>query len=341
MRKYAIALVIILAVLASACGAKKKPAKNMEEIQKEQGIPVRVKPIELGTFNQVLSYNATLAGLEESTAQAMVSDIVLRINAKVGDRVSKGQIVMSFPTNTPAAQYEQARTGFNAQKQVYERMQRLFADGAISRQDMDNAETGYNVAKANLDASEQMINVRAPISGIITAIMVNPAEKVFPGTNLFTVSSTGGYKAVLQVPDTEVSRIRKGIAATATVNGVAIQGKVSSVAMAVDPNTKAVRVEATFPGMNREISYGSMARIDLTVMSKAGVIVVERQHIVMENDKSYVWLNANGHAARREIETGENDKLSYEVTSGLAIDDQLIVEGINQLTENALIRVVQ
>lgn len=341
MKKYAIVVIIIIAVLASGCGAKKKPAKNMEQIQKEQGIPVRVKPIELGTFNQKLSYNATLAGLEESTAQAMVSDIVLRINAKVGDRVSKGQVIMNFPSNTPAAQYEQAKAGYNAQKQVYERMQRLFTQGAISRQDMDNVETGYNVAKANMDASEQMINVRAPISGIITAIMVNPAEKVFPGANLFTVSSTGGYKAILQIPDTEVVKVRKGTTASALVNGITIQGKISSVALAVDPNTKAVRVEATFPGMNKDISYGSMARVDLTIMSKPGVVVVERQNIIMENNKSYVWLNQNNHAVRKEIETGENDKLTYEVTSGLAIDDQLIVEGINQLSENVLVRVVQ
>jgi RND family efflux transporter MFP subunit len=327
-------------MVSFGCGAKKKPAKNMEQIQKEQGIPVRVKAVELSTFNQVLSYNATLSGIEESTAQAMVSDIVVKINARVGDRVSKGQVIMNFPSNTPAAQYEQARTGFNAQKQVYERMQRLFTQGAISRQDMDNAETGYNVAKANLDASEQMINVRAPISGIITAIMVNPAEKVFPGTNLFTVSSTGGYKAVLNVPDTEVAKIKKGASATALVNGTSIQGKVSSISMAVDPNTKAIRVEATFSGMNREISYGSMARVDITVMSKPGVIVVERQHIAIENDKSYVWLNENNRAVRREIQTGENDKLNFEVISGLAIDDQLIVEGISQLAESALIRVV-
>ncbi|MDD3236369.1 MAG: efflux RND transporter periplasmic adaptor subunit, partial [Candidatus Cloacimonetes bacterium] len=187
--------VIVLSTLLFACGKKQDNAKNMEQIQNEEGIPVRQTTVETTTFHQELIYNASLNGSEESTATAMVSDIITKINAKVGDKVSKGQIIISFPANTPAAQFEQASSAFNSINTVYERMKRLNDQGAISRQDLDNVQTQYNVSKANLESSEQMINVRAPISGIITAMMVNPSEKVYPGKELFTVVSTGGYKA--------------------------------------------------------------------------------------------------------------------------------------------------
>jgi len=214
MKKTYIILICVV-LLLSACGKKGEVGKNMEQIQREQGIPVRVRTVEAGTFTQELNYSATLGGREESTAQAMVSDIVTSIKAKVGDRVTAGQIIVTFPQNTPAAQYVQASAAFNAQKQAYERMQRLFSQGAIARQDLDNLETGYNVAKANLEAAEKMINVRAPISGVITKIMVNPAERTYPGQDLFTVSSTNGFKATLMIPDTDVSKLRVGTPATA------------------------------------------------------------------------------------------------------------------------------
>ncbi len=328
-------------ILLTACGKKKEAAKNMQQIQAEDGIPVRQKIVEATTFHQELKYNANLNGLEESTAQAMVSDIITRINAKVGDRVNKGDVIISFPANTPAAQWEQATTAFNSIKTVYERMQRLFAQGAISQQDLDNVETQYKVSKANLEASEQMINVRAPISGVITAMLVNPSEKVFPGKELFTVASTGGYKAVIMVPGAEVNKIKKGAKATATWLDTTIQGRVSSIAMAMDMNSKAFRVEVSFPGKNPKINYGITADLSIEILSKPNVFVVDREHIVYENGDAFVWLNENGKAVKRPIETGLDNSLSFEITKGLTGGENLIVEGINMLSENAKLQVIE
>ncbi len=340
MKRILIIALSLLLILLTACGKKKEAGKNMQQIQAEQGIPIRQKVVETTTFHQDLKYNANLNGLEESTAQAMVSDIITRINAKVGDRVNKGDVIISFPANTPAAQWEQATTAFNSIKTVYERMQRLFAQGAISQQDLDNVETQYRVSKANLEASEQMINVRAPISGVITAMLVNPSEKVFPGKELFTVASTGGYKAVLMVPDTELGKIKKGAKASATWLDTTIQGRVSSLAMAMDMNTKAFRVEVSFSGKNPKINYGVTAEIAIEVMSKPNVFVVEREHIVYENGESFVWLNENGKAVKRPITTGLDNSLSFEVISGLSGGENLITEGINMLTDNAKLQVI-
>ena len=52
-------------------------------------------------------------------------------------------------------------------------------------------------------------------------------------------------------------------------------------------------------------------------------------------------MNKDNHAVRREVELGLNNKLQHEVISGLEEGDILITEGINLLTENALIRVVE
>ncbi len=328
-------------ILLTACGKKKEAGKNMQQIQAEEGIPIRQTIVEPTTFHQELKYNANLNGLEESTAQAMVSDIITRIDAKVGDKVKKGDIIVSFPANTPAAQWEQATTAFNSIKTVYERMQRLFAQGAISQQDLDNVETQFKVSKANLEASEQMINVRAPLSGVITAMLVNPSEKVFPGKDLFTVASTNGYKAVLMVPDTEIGKIKKGAKASATWMDTTIQGRVSSIALAMDMNSKAFRVEVSFNGLNPKINYGVTAEIAIEVLSKPNVFVVEREQIVYENGQAFVWLNENGKAVKRPIETGLDNSLSFEVIKGLSGGENLITEGLNMLSDNAKLQVIE
>jgi len=341
MKRYLTLVLAFTLLLLFACGKKKDTTKNMEQIQNEEGIPVRLTTVEPTTFHEELTYNASLNGIEESTAQAMVSDIVTKINAKVGDRVNKNDIIMSFPSNTPAAQWEQATTAFNSIRTVYERMQRLFAQGAISQQDLDNVETQFKVSKANLEASEQMINVRAPISGIITAVLVNPSEKVFPGKELFTVASTGGYKAVLMIPDTEIGKVKKGAKATATWLDNTLTGRVSSIALAMDMNSKAFRVEISFPGYNPKVNFGVTADVSIEILSKPNVIVINREQMFSENGNTYVWLNEGGKAVKRAIETGLDNALFFEVTKGLNPGDSLISEGMNMLTDNAKLRVIE
>ena len=328
-------------LLVGACGKKKNDAKNMQQLQNEMGVPVRVDSVQTSTFEQTLSYNATLGGIEESTAQAMVSDVVLAINAKIGDQVRKGDIIVKFPMNTPAAQFEQATSAYNSISAVHDRMKRLYEKGAISLQDYENVQTQYKVSKANLESSEQMINVRAPISGIITNIMVDPAQKVFPGQNLFTVASTGGYKAQVMVPDSEISKVRKGAKVTATWENQTITGRVSTIALAMDQDSKAFKVEATFPGYKKTLNFGVTAAIGIEVLSKSNVIVVERQYLVTDNGNTYVWVSEGGKAVKRQVQTGLDNSLAFEIVSGLNPGDMLITEGINMLSDNSKIQVIE
>lgn len=338
-------LLIIMTVLVSmtliSCKKKQDDAKSMEQLQSELGLPVRTEQITATTFEQILRYNATLTGIEESTPQAMVSDIITKITAKVGDRVNKGDIIVSFPANTPAAQYEQARTAFSSISAIHDRMQRLYEQGAISLQDYENVQTQYKVSKANLEASEQMIHIRAPLSGVITAIMVNPSERVFPGKDLFTVASTDGYKASIMVPESEIAKVKKGAKVTAKWDSHEITGRVSMISMAMDMNAKAFRIEAVFPGYRKDISYGVTADIGIEVLRKPNVIVVQRHHIVSENGNYYVWKAVNGTAQRVQITTGLDNQMEYEVVSGLAEGDEIITHGIKSLVEGTKIRLIQ
>ena len=313
----------------------------MEQLHSELGVPVRTTPVVISTYQQTLKYNASLSGIEESTTSAMVGDVITNIRFKVGDRVKKGDLVLKFPPNTPAAQYEQAQSAFNSISAIHDRMYRLQQQGAISQQDYDNVKTQFDVSKANLQSSEQMINVLAPISGVITDIMVNVSENVFPGQPLFTVSSTNGYKAIIMVPESEISKVKKGTLVKATWEDISINGRITTSAMAMDPNRKAFRVEASFPGFNSKLSYGVTADIDIQILSKPNVIVVERHQLVKENGDSYVWLAKDDKAVRVPVTTGLTDQLAYEITSGLEEGDLLITQGIKSLTEGAKIRIIE
>lgn len=343
MRKKRIYLILALGILMmfSACGKKQEEAKSLDQLHDELGIPVRAKEMMPTHFEQYLRYNATMNGIEETTAQAMLSDVVTEIKVKIGDRVNKDDVIITFPQNSPSAQYQQAKTAFESIEAIHDRMSRLKDQGAISQQDFDNVDTQYKVAKANLASSEQMIFVRAPISGVVTNIMVNTSDRTYPGQDLFTVRSTDGYKATIMIPESEISRIKKGATVRATWGDVSINGRVTAIAMAMDPMRKAFRVEATFPGFRRDLNFGVTAELGMLVESKKDVFVLDRQNIIRQNGEHYVWI-ADGTAAKKvKVSTGLSDLLCYEITEGLTEGDMVITEGLRSLTEGAKIRIIE
>lgn len=342
MKKSILYLITALVILSfGACGKKQESAQSMDKLHSELGIPVRVKEAETSTFSQSLRYNAVLAGAQESTAQAMVSDVITEIRAHVGDSVKKGDIIVVFPKNTPAAHYDQAESAFQSISKVHDRMQRLYNESAISLQDYENVRTQYLVAKANLEASEQMVYVRAPISGVITNIMVNVAEKSYPGQSLFTVAGAGGYKATLMIPDSEINKLKRGASVKATWDENSIQGRISTIAMAMDTQRKGFRVEVDFPAKHAKIPYGVTAELQVEVLSKPNTFVIPRHQLIRENGNSYLWVAEGEKATRRQVEVGLESQLDYEITSGLAAGDLLITEGIKSLFEGAKIRIIE
>jgi len=309
---------LIMILIISACGKKPDEARSMEQLHSDLGVPVRVMSIEKGTFEQNLRYNAVLSGSKESTASAMLSDVVSNIHFQVGDRVEKDDVVISFPTDNPSAQYTQARSAFESIEAIHNRMQRLYEENAISLQDYENV----------------------PISGVITNIAVSTAENVFPGMELFTVAATSGYKATLMIPEAEISKFKTGTRVTAKWEGKSIPGRVTTIALAMDPATKAFRVEAEFPG-NAGIPYGVTAEISVEIARKANTFTVQRHHLVRENEDYYLWLADGDKAKRVAVEIGLDNQLEYEITSGLSEGDLMIIEGIKSLSEDSKIRIIE
>lgn len=332
---------ILIVMMFSGCGRKSDGGKNIEQIQREEGIPVRVMELENTVYTETLTYNAVLSGIEEANVTSMVGDVVTKINIKVGDYVKKDQVILTFPVDTPAAQFQQASSAFLNAKTTYERMQRLFAQGAISRQDMDNVETAYQIAEANFNAAKSMIEVKSPLSGYITNLLVNIGDKVNLGDDLFTVSNTTQYKAVIWIADSEVQKIRKGMKAEAKWNNDIYTGSVSSVAMAMDQNKKAFRAEIVFDLKTKNLASGVTVEISINTLSVPNSVVVDRSVMLETEGKFYVWTVENNKAVRREIQTGHNNGIRYEVTAGLTAGDLLITEGMTLVYEGSLVKIIK
>ena len=332
-----IILILILSFFVLfGCGEKTEiETKNIEQIYKEEGIPVKVQLVEKTEYIQELSFNAVLSGYRQSAASAMIGGRIEKVLVKVGDYVEKDQVLFEFPEDAPAGQLQQAKAAFDLSKSTFERLNNLYRLGGISKQDLDSAETQFKVTKANLDASLQMLKVRAPISGYVTNISVHETDGVHAETVLAMIAQMEKLKARVWATIEEAESLRSGQKAIAIINEKTIYGKVTQVGIAIDMIRNAFAVDLIFD--NNEIKSGLMSEIKIQTYKNPSAFTVDRKNVKEDENGKYLFVLKNNSAQKTYVTIGHENEL-FEILSGLKTGDKVITEGLNLIYDGAKVK---
>ncbi len=337
--------VFMIFFLVSGCSAKKYEGdletRSISQIQESEGVPVKVLTIKKQKFAVALKYNATVTGITESSATALVSDSVEKILYKVGDYVEKDTVIIKFPLNNPAANYYQAKASYENSRESFKRIEQLYESKGVSRQDYDNAKTGYDVAKANWDNVNKMVNVTAPISGYITRLDVRVSENVSSGDHLFTIANYDKLTGKVWILEKDISKVKKGINADATWEGNTIKGKVTQIDLSLNPSRQAFGAFVEFDNKEHKIMSGVNADINIFVYENNSAIAVDKKYILTNGEGSYVYVvGSENSPVKRTVKTGWQTGEKIEITQGLNDGDTLITEGSRIITDSSKIKVI-
>jgi RND family efflux transporter MFP subunit len=341
MKRIPYFVISLLVFLALSCAGNKdsgEAAVSMEQLYAENGQPVSVRRLEAEDFSVYLKYPTVVYAASESTAYASLSDVVRSISAKVGDTVKQDDVIVSFSADNQSLRqatltHENALASFN-------RSSALFRNNDISRQDYDSARTQYEIARANLKAANDMVCVKAPISGTITQINVHSTENVQPGTSLFTVSGSGGYEARFYVSAAEIDRIQAGARAFINDPSQNIEGRVTQISLTMDSHKQAFPVTAFFETASNKLVSGMGVDLSVETYRNEKAIVLSRQELI-ETGEGYTAFVAEQNTARQvAVRVGLERGLRLEIASGLEEGELLISKGIQRLAPDTKINVV-
>jgi membrane fusion protein (multidrug efflux system) len=335
------ACLLMILCFTPFCSREQAEAPNLEQIYKEEGIPVRLRKVEPQLFQQELSYHSILSGVKESVVYALIADEVEKVLVDVGDYVEKDQVLLTFPTDNPTARYYQAKVAFENAQKAHERMQNLYKDGGISHQELDNATAAFEVAKADWDTVQKTVEVKAPISGYITKVDVRETDNVRRDDPLFTISQTDRMIAVVWISDKEISGIKRGMPTYVIWNGQRTEGRVVQVDLAMDPDKRAFQAVIELANPGKALKPGTTAEVRIINYTNPQAIVAQRQDLLQEGDAFFVYVLSQNAAEKRPVKLGRNQDLDVEILEGLKAGDELIVEGQLLLEPGAKVKVIQ
>lgn len=203
-------------------------------------------------------------------------------------------------------------------------MKELLAAGEISQQNYDNTLTQYQIAKRNFESIDQLVNVRAPISGTVISLPYRVGDVPKHDTKLFTIAQTNKMLAKVKVSDSEIGYIKKGAPAYAKWNGQTFNGRVKDISLSIDPETKSFRVDVEIDNSKNVLKSGMTLDISIKTENKPNIISIERNLILKEGNKNYVFVDNNGIAKKKEVSLGSDFGIFTEILSGLDEGEKLI-----------------
>jgi membrane fusion protein, heavy metal efflux system len=272
---------------------------------------------------------------------------VVDIRARLGDTVQKGQVLLRVQSADIASAYSDYRKAVADEllaNTQFERAKGLYDHGAISLNDYQVAEDTENKAKVDVETSAEhlrvlgspldhpsgIVDIKAPISGVITDQQVTNASGVqglSSPANPFTISDLSYVWILCDVYENDLRNVRVGDTAQVKLNGYpnqVVNGQISNIGSVLDPNirTAKVRIEVKNPGMMRP---GMFVTAIFRGQKMETHTAVPASAILHLHDRDWVYEPAGGNKFRRVPVVG-GDMLpnnQQEVVSGLKPGDQV------------------
>ncbi len=315
--------------------------RTIAQIQAEEGYPVEVGDVTIGPFRMARSYTGTIVGGKQSVVISSLSEHVSRVLVAEGQYVDKDQVICELSSDNPSASHARAQLALNNAEKEFKRVQKLFEEGAVSQQVLDGVKLQRDLAREALEVSEQLLNLRSPISGVVTELEAEAGKLVMPGEPLAKVVSTEKARVEIQVPARDRKLIKPGALCTVTMDGVSTSGKVQRISLSADPQSRSFTAWITLDDRTRShiFSPGLLVDVSIRTLDMKDALLVSPDALFREGERWSVYTVDEDTARLHDVDLGGISADIAWIRSGLKPGEKVVVSGSNLLFDGAPVRI--
>lgn len=336
---------VLLLVMASCSDNVPEQIKErlIGDTTQERIIPVGVLCID--TISDVVrtTYAGTLQEGQSMTLSFKYGGTLQFLYVKEGAQVRKGQVLAKVNSSTAMSSYRSATATLAQAKDAYARLKKVYESGSLPEIKWQEMLTNLEKAQAAADMAQSMLNdniLRAPYSGYVAEIGVEPGQNVAPMTPVMKIISKGDMMVKIAIPENEISKINLEDPAEITIPALensTYTGKVVEKGLTADLVSHTYSVKVLLDSQHVDMVPGMIGKVALQSDIKSGIIVPGNA-ILLGNNGKFVWIVKNGKATRSNIEIAGYSGTGVVVSSGLQPGDHVIVEGYQKVSENMMVK---
>jgi RND family efflux transporter MFP subunit len=329
-RKQIVTILLGALLVLSGCNQANDEGQVAEKLPELQ---VAVEALDESLAPARFELAATLQAAEQATVAARASGQIVRLPVEVGDKVSKGELLVKLSAAEIEARVARAETLLAQARRDLQRESGLLEIEASTRETVRRLreqvkvnEAAYREARAMLDYT----SVKAPFSGTVTAKLVEVGDLAAPGTPLLQLEKSDTLEVVVPVPESAARRLAIGqrLPVNVPTAGLELAAQISEIAPTVEPTSRSVRVKLALPA-SPTLRGGQFARVSFPD-EQAMTISVPVASLRRNGQMEQVFVAEGGKARLRLVRSGRQlgagDDTRVEVLAGLRAGDRVVLD---------------
>ena len=306
---------------------------------------VRAVPVQEGVLGRSIRAVGVLEPKDKLTLAFKVGGVVARVAVEEGDTVRRGTVLAELDRTEIDATVARVAQAEAKAARDRERTKALYADDVATLEQLEDASTTLEVARADLAAARfnaRYARIEAPADGFVARRNADPSEVVAAGQPVLVVGSlANGWQVRAAVADRDVVRLAIGDRAQVTFDafpGQVFAARVLRLAAASDAATGTYDVELAVEPKNAPFVQGLVAKVELAPSAAHTLQLTVPVEALLEADGAHATVfvldGADAtHAARRRVEIGELAGDRAEVREGLTRGEQVITDGASWIAD--------
>jgi len=328
------------ALLMTACGQKDKSTATTGQEAPKAAPVVSVVTAQAEDVDITNTFTSNIEPFATNNIVSQTAGRIVSINAEVGQKVSKGQILAKMDDVNLA----KTRMQYINDSTELHRLTELYNIGAVSQADYDMVKLSLNVTKKTYENLAENTYLRSPINGVVTARNYDKGDMYSMALPIFVVEQIQPVKMLVNVSESLFTQVHEGMEFDINVDaypGESFTGKVNLLYPTINAATHTFPVEVICENKDQRLRPGMFARVTANFGTNHHVVIPDVAVVKQQGSgEHFVYvLKPDNTVKYTLVELGKRMGNRYEIISGINEGDRIVTEGQIRLKDGVNVTV--
>lgn len=355
--RFMVTVAALLLMTLVGC-SESKPAAPA---QAERVHGVALLQVQEATVPDAVEATGTVKAAVSAQLASQMMGTIIRVNVQEGDRVRRGEVLVSIDEAQQQAAYTGAKAGLQASQEsiaaadadyalaeaTMKRYQMLYDKKSISPQEYDEVKTRLAAAQARRDSAHAgrtqaeagvseastamgFTKVRAPFDGLVISKLAEAGAMAAPGVPLLVIEDPSRFRLEVQVDESKMSAVKLGETVPVVIDALGdlpIEGKVTQIVPAADPASRTFTVKIELPSLSgAPVRSGLFGRAYFPRGLREAIRIPTTAVLNRGQLQAVYVMGADQLASLRYVTLGAASGDQAEVLSGLQNGDHIVAQ---------------
>lgn len=341
-----VVLLLFLTIGTGGCSSESESGPSAESTTAIAGYELAPQDM-----SRIVRASSTVEAENVVTIASRMSGLIIEMNAREGDRVSPGDILLRFDIAEQEAELERARAELELATAVYNRNRTLFEREAVSSAEYEEARANKRISESEvtlLDTRVRFGTVRASGDNDVVVLRryVERGDAVSANEPLFRVADLSRLVVRVGIPERDVVALYEGQQTELKIDAFpdqSFRGTIQRIYPSSDENSRLFTVEITLPAEQKDqvIRPGYLARVSMDADRREDVLAVPSESLLAsEREERFVYvINDENRLERRDVVTGIERRNWTQILEGLEAGERVVGANPSNLREDLLVNI--